>query len=306
MSGLRIVEKPEGVELVQNGQTIELRVPDRGLVDGPVSMELGEGVARLIVRAGVSSRMRLALSFGGHADKAETLSVELSFELESGACVDVFYLSPGHKPLDTILAKAVYHLKKHSSLNLWTFSGDSLATIRHDVIFVEEHAFASMNGLSLLADSSQVTHELHAQHNAGHCISRQYYKSIVSDQARTSFDSQVTVAEGAAKSDSKQLNKNLILSKQARALSRPELKISADDVSCNHGSATGQMDPAQLFYLRSRGIDEKTARFMMIEGFAGEIYEGLPDLPLKKDIRAWMKTRIGAMMTPAALTGVLS
>lgn len=292
MSGLRVVKKPENVSAQVFPDGLSLSVPDKGLADEVAQVVLGPGKAKLTVRAGVSSRFRLAVSFGEDAKAVEELEAEFDLFLDAGACVDVFFLSTGHEGADRILAKSRYHLKKHASLNVWTFAGDSFAKLSHELFFEEPHGFASVRGLSLLTGSSEVDHTVHARHAAGACISRQFYKSIVAQDARSSFDSLVWVGKGAERSDSKQLNKNLLLSKTARVVSRPELRIENDDVACAHGSATGEIDPAQLFYLRSRGIDGATARFMMIDGFAAEVLGEIPDIPFKEHLREWVSGRV--------------
>ncbi len=292
MSGLRVIENPKGVIEDRLPDGISLTVPDKGLVDQVAQVVLGPGKSKLTVRAGVSSRFRLAVSFGQDASSAETLEADFEFFLEPGACVDVFFLSARKQGLDKILAQCRYHLKKHASLNVWTFAGDSQAQWGHELFFDEPHGFASIRGLSLLGGAANVDHRVHADHLSGSCISRQFYKSIVAEDAKTSFSSLVSVEKGADKSDSKQLNKNLLLSKTARAVSRPELRIAADDVACAHGSATGEIDPAQLFYLRSRGISKDQARFMMIEGFAAEVLSEIPEIPLKDQLREWTSSRV--------------
>ena len=143
-----------------------------------------------------------------------------------------------------------------------------------------------------MTDGSQAVHKVTASHETGHCISRQFYKSIVAGRARSGFESLVLVARGAVKSDSKQLNKNLVLSRDARCYSRPELRIHTDDVSAAHGSATGELGPAELLYLRSRGISKDQARFMMIEGFAAEIVDELSYAPLRDRLRELVRVTI--------------
>ena len=91
------------------------------------------------------------------------------------------------------------------------------------------------------------------------------------------------------------LNKNLLLSRDAVAVSRPELKIHADDVACAHGSATGELRPEELFYMRSRGISEHDARFMMTEGFAAEALEDVPEIPLKAELAELVKMKIAEL-----------
>jgi len=208
--------------------------------------------------------------------------------------MDVFHLDCQQR--DTALSsRNVYRLKKHASLNVWTLATSGEARLTHELNFLEPHGFASVRGLSLLGGRANVVHRVVADHQAGHCASRQFYKSILSGSARSAFESLVEVAKGADKSDSRQLNKNLLLSKEAAAVSRPELKIHADDVACAHGSATGELRRDELFYLRSRGIDEKTARLVMTEGFAAEVLEEIPDVPLKEELHELVKLKIAEM-----------
>ena len=262
-------------------------VPDLALAERLITLS-PESSGKTEFRAGVSSRSRVRVDLS-QVSATKEQSFELDFFLEPGACVDVFYIL---KEAKNISAKVRYHLKKHATLNVWSYvGGGDLVRLEQEAIFKEEHGFASFRGLTIIAGSSQVYHKLKADHAAGHCISRQFFKSIASGHARSVFESLVSVSGGAAGSDSKQLNKNLILSRGAQCHSRPELRIRTDDVSAAHGSATGELNPAELFYLRSRGISEDKARFMMIEGFAAEIVDELSYAPLQADWREMVKKR---------------
>lgn len=269
-----------------------LQIPDKALRDDIVRIEVGEDFSGLRVEAGASSRVRIGIFFGTLPKSAEDLHASFEFFLGPLAYVDLFYVLPGDTPQDALISKSEYYLKKHSSLNVWTFAGRAKAQMEHQVYFKEEHAFASLNGLSVLGDEAVVDHKICAHHEAGACISRQFYKSIVTDQARSGFNSLVRVSHGANRSDSRQLNRNLILSKKARASSKPELEIHADDVSCSHGSATGELDPSEIFYLRSRGLDERAARTLLIRGFAGEVLEELPKIPFKTELSDWVEEQL--------------
>ncbi len=295
IGSMKRFEAPPGVEFAEISDTLDLRVPDKGHVDEVVRVTLGEGYKQLRVNVGASSRMRLAVYFGADDLHSEDMSVKVEVTLEPLACLDIFYILPGASPLDKLVSGSEYHLKKHASLNVWTLASDALATIRQSVLFEDEHAFASLRGLSILSHASDIQHHIHARHDKGHCISRQLYKSIVTDEAKTSFQSLVSVAKGANKSDSKQLNKNLVLSRKAKATSKPELEIQADDVACAHGSATGELSADELFYLRSRGISEKTARVMMVEGFASEILDEVPEIAFKDELKAWVLDHVKAV-----------
>jgi Fe-S cluster assembly protein SufD len=275
---------PDGILSQETSEGLTLTVPERGMFEPLILLRVLEK-AKLRVLAGAGSRVRLILDYEYAA------GLEADFELEAGACMDVFHLDFQERD-GKLPSNSVYALKKHASLNVWTFASGGTADISHAVKFLEPHGFASVRGLSLLGGSSEVTHRVLADHRTGHCVSRQFYKSVVAGHAKSSFESMVAVSHGADKSDSRQLNKNLLLSKEAAASSRPELKIHADDVSCAHGSATGELRQEELFYLRSRGIEENAARFMMIEGFANEILEEVPETPLKGELKEFVEFRI--------------
>jgi Fe-S cluster assembly protein SufD len=87
------------------------------------------------------------------------------------------------------------------------------------------------------------------------------------------FHGRIVVHKDAQKSDAKQTNRNLLLSDDAQIDTKPQLEIYADDVKCTHGATIGQIEENALFYLRSRAIDERTARRLLLMAFAGECLE---------------------------------
>src|SRR2546428_8250332 len=91
----------------------------------------------------------------------------------------------------------------------------------------------------------------------------------------------IAVRPGATKTDALQVNKNLLLSREALINSTPALEIFTDDVKCKHGSTTGQLDEAALFYLRSRGIDAEAARGLLVYAFAAEVLAKVEPQPLR-------------------------
>lgn len=148
-----------------------------------------------------------------------------------------------------------------------------------------------LHGLTLGRERSHTDHHIFVDHAQPGATSRQLYKSVLWDRARAVFNGRVRVAAGAAKTDARQVNRNLLLSKDAEADSKPQLEIFADDVKCSHGSATGGLDAAQLFYLRSRGLDEIDARAMLVEAFAADVLNGL-DESLRPVLTAWLHDKL--------------
>ncbi len=101
-----------------------------------------------------------------------------------------------------------------------------------------------------------------------HCLSNEFYKGILAENSRGVFNGKIIVRKGAQKTNAYQSNKNLLLSGSAKIDTKPQLEIFADDVRCTHGATVGQVDDDSLFYLRARGIDEKTARSLLVNAFA--------------------------------------
>jgi hypothetical protein len=98
------------------------------------------------------------------------------------------------------------------------------------------------------------------EHAQPHCASHEYFNGILDDKSRGVFHGRILVQPIAQKTDAKQTNKNLLLSDDAGADTKPQLEIYADDVKCTHGATIGQLNEESIFYLRSRGIAPETAR----------------------------------------------
>ena len=165
-------------------------------------------------------------------------------------------------------------------------------------------AFAELNGLGLLTGASQLYQEVVVHHRVPHTASRQFYKSILAGTAQSEFNSLSHVHSGAVKSEANQLNRNLLLSETARAYSRPKLKIYTDDVSASHGSANGQTQQQELFYLQSRGLDQKTARFVLTYGFAEEVLEKISDPGVRAALEADSRRMLEGVFDAAFAEGL--
>jgi len=128
-----------------------------------------------------------------------------------------------------------------------------------------------LNGLYLTRGEQLADHHMIVEHAQPHCASHEYFNGILDDKSKGVFHGRILVQPIAQKTDAKQTNKNLLLSDDATADTKPQLEIYADDVKCTHGATIGQLNDESIFYLRSRGIGADTARQMLIHAFAGEI-----------------------------------
>jgi Fe-S cluster assembly protein SufD len=146
------------------------------------------------------------------------------------------------------------------------------AIVRNNVhpVLAGEGGECLINGLFIGTGRQHLDNYMLVEHASAHCASRQFYNGILDNQSHGVFHGRIIVHKDAQKTDAKQTNRNLLLSDDAQIDTKPQLEIYADDVKCTHGATIGQIEENALFYLRSRGIDEISARRLLLMAFAGE------------------------------------
>lgn len=164
--------------------------------------------------------------------------------------------------------------------------GSLLARVAISTTLDAEGSECALDGLYMASGRQHVDHHTTIDHRRPRCSSRELYKGVLDGKATGVFNGRVFVRPGAQKSDAIQVNKNLLLSDDAAIDTKPQLEIFADDVKCSHGATIGRLDEAALFYLRSRGIDARTARALLIRGFANELVDRLALAPVRAQVQA--------------------
>jgi Fe-S cluster assembly protein SufD len=149
-----------------------------------------------------------------------------------------------------------------------------------------------INGLFVGSGSQHMDNYMLVEHASPHCSSRQFYNGILDDRSHGVFHGRIIVHKDAQKTDAKQTNRNLLLSDDAQIDTKPQLEIYADDVKCTHGATIGQVEENALFYLRSRGIDEVSARRLLLLAFANECLDRMKCRPVRDYlhdvVRQWL------------------
>jgi Fe-S cluster assembly protein SufD len=160
----------------------------------------------------------------------------------------------------------------------WVFGamGTHLTKNFSDIDLAESGAMARMSGFYFTNGDQHLDHDTQQNHLAENTTSDLLYKGALLDDSRSVWQGMIYVAPGADGTDGYQANRNLILSKQARADSIPGLEILADDVRCTHGATVGKIDENELFYLLSRGIPKKEAEQLIVMGFFAPIMARIP------------------------------
>ncbi|WP_428827062.1 Fe-S cluster assembly protein SufD [Azonexus sp. IMCC34842] len=160
--------------------------------------------------------------------------------------------------------------------------GAQLARVDITVGLQGAGAACDLDGLYVVDGPQHVDHHTCIDHRQPGCTSREFYKGVLNGAAHGVFNGRVVVYRDAQGSDAVQSNRNLLLSDNAEIDTKPQLEIWADDVKCSHGATVGQLDPAQIFYLRSRGIGEAAARALLSRAFAMEVIDRVRILPLQE------------------------
>lgn len=230
------------------------------------------------------SRATVLESFVNIGEGSYWHNAVMDIQLAEGARLDYLsILKEGAEGFHTGQVRS--QLGRNSRLDAWslTLSGK---IIRRDlkVNLQEEGAECNLYGFYWVSGDSHTDHHLDIQHPMPHGTSRQLFKGILDNRASAVFSGRVYVHPQAQKTSAEQVNKNLILSEQAKVDTQPQLEIYADDVKCSHGAAVGQLDEISLFYFKSRGIGEEKARRLLCYGFASEVIQTIPLLPVRKEL----------------------
>ena len=136
---------------------------------------------------------------------------------------------------------------------------------------------SNFDGMYMLGRDQFVDNHLRIEHNEPGGNSREFYKGVLDENAKSVFTGRIYVKEDAQQTDAKQTNQNILLCDDAEATARPQLEIYADDVKCTHGATTGEIDDEALLYLRSRAIPADSARTLLIFAFLNESLVELAD-----------------------------
>ena len=185
-------------------------------------------------------------------------------------------------------------LGKDSRLRLFSVTlGGLFSKTRVEASLVGQGADAELKSIYLASGKQFFDFHTLQDHQVGNTRSDLLFKGALQDTARTVYAGLIRIEKGAARSDAYQANRNLVLSDHAKATSIPMLEIDNNDVRCTHGATVGPVDPQHLFYLRSRGIPEQTAKRMIVQGFFGDVLDRIPFDHARSLIEAELEKRLG-------------
>jgi Fe-S cluster assembly protein SufD len=161
-----------------------------------------------------------------------------------------------------------------------------------NLVLDAEYCEGHLYGLYLQKGQTHVDNHTVVDNVKPNCYSNELYKGIIDGKATGVFNGKIFVRQDAQKTNAYQSNKNVLLSEGASVNTKPQLEIFADDVKCSHGCTIGRLDEESLFYLRSRGISESTARSLLLHGFAVDILDQIKIAPIREYVDKLISERL--------------
>ncbi len=247
---------------------------------------------RTLVLAGRGGEATLIESYGGLEGEAYFTNAVTEVRLEDASRLDHYKLQ---RESDRAFHGSTLAVRQGRDARFADHSislGGALVRQEIDALLDGEGCECVLNGLFMASDAQHMDVHTRLEHAKPHGLSRELYTGVLDGRARGVFHGKILVRPDAQKTDAHQANRNLLLSREALVHSTPALEIFADDVKCKHGSTTGQLDAAALFYLRSRGIGEQAARSLLIYAFASDILGRVRIPAVRASLEAFLHDRL--------------
>ena len=263
-----LVRVPDGTEIPApihiicvGGRTGEAQASQPSLVSHP----------RTLVALGRNATASVIETYAGIREAEYFTNSHTSILAQAGARLD-YYRIQQESPRAYHVGATRIRQEADSRVDCHALSlGAKLARCDIDVELDAPGAEINLNGLYLGNNRQHIDNHTLVEHKLPHTSSNEHFRGIMNGRSRAVFNGKVIVHEQAQKTEAHQSNANLLLSGDAEVDTKPELEIYADDVKCSHGATVGRLDENMLFYLRSRALDQDTARSLLTYAFADEV-----------------------------------
>ncbi len=278
---------------VKKGKIVEHPVYIYNVTDARFAPILSQ--PRSLIYVGENAQMKLVETFATMGEQESFTNQILEMVVERDAHAEYYKIQndAGHSQVSTTHIRQIGKSYTHTV----TISLDG-GIVRNNlnVVLDAEHCESHLYGLYLMKGNTHVDNHTVVDNVKPHCFSNELYKGIMDDHATGVFNGKIFVEPDAQKTNAYQSNKNVLLSDSASINAKPQLEIFADDVKCSHGCTVGSLDQEAMFYLRSRGISEKTARSLMLHAFADDVLEHINLPAIRNYVDELISERLGYEM----------
>jgi Fe-S cluster assembly protein SufD len=220
-------------------------------------------------------------SFNTFGSKSSFNNIVTEISVETDAIIDYYKIQNESEKAYHVGTTQV-NQKGKSTFNAVTVSLNG-AIIRNNLNAVLDGEYIESNlfGLFMPSGSTHIDNHTIVDHAKPNCNSKELYKGVLDGKSTGVFNGKIFVRKDAQKTNAFQSNKSILLSDEATINTKPQLEIWADDVKCSHGATSGQLDAESLFYLRSRGLSEKSAKALLVYAFASDVLSNIKIESLK-------------------------
>ncbi|MYD35788.1 MAG: Fe-S cluster assembly protein SufD [Dehalococcoidia bacterium] len=275
-------------------------IPRMTAIDQPIqvvyiSTERTQGAAsmpRTLVVAGEDSSAAIVETHVSTADDAHLTNAVTEIVVGAGSNISYCKIQQESEATYNVSTTLVEVNENANFRSMAIDIGGRLTRNNLTIIMAGEGGNSDVRGAYVITRDQHVDNQVIVDHVVGHNDMNEIYKGILDGHARSVFHGSIIVRPNAAKVNAMQVDKNLLLSNDAEADTKPAFWIYCDDVRCGHGAACGNLDEDAMFYLRSRGIEEEEARMMLIRAFVSEVVDAIQEPSIHDHVAALIATKL--------------
>ncbi len=228
---------------------------------------------RVLVHVDENAHVQMVETFATIGSDESFTNQVIEMAVEKDAVLELYKIQ-NDAPNSTVVSTTHVNQVGTSIANVITISlSGGLVRNNLNMVMDAPNSLSNMYGLYLQKGHTHVDNHTVVDNRQPNCVSNELYKGILDGNSTGVFNGKIFVRQIAQKTNAYQSNKNILLSDNASVNTKPQLEIFADDVKCSHGCTVGQLDEEALFYLKSRGISDHTAKALLLQGFALDILE---------------------------------
>ncbi|MBI2985682.1 MAG: Fe-S cluster assembly protein SufD [Deltaproteobacteria bacterium] len=276
--------------LMQDGAFVY--VPEGKVLEGPIHLlfisAAGKGATvshpRILIVIGKGAQASIIESYTGRQDEVYFTNAVTEIVIGENAVVEHYKLQRESERAFHMATLEAHVERGGNFLSHSVSLGGALTRNEINAILDGEGCECALNGLYIASGEQHIDNHTRIDHVKPHGTSRELYKGILDGRSRGVFNGKIYVHKTAEKSDAKQTNNNLLLSRDALIDTKPQLEIYNNDVKCSHGSTIGRLDQDSIFYLRSRGIGVEAARNLLTYAFASDVINRIKVGPMREQL----------------------
>jgi Fe-S cluster assembly protein SufD len=277
------------VEVVKNA-VLEAPVYVYHIVDSRAGFTFAQ--PRILVHVQAGAQLQIAEQYVNIGGQDSFTNEVIEIVAEADSVVD-YYKIQNEGPLSNHVGTTHIRQAGKCLTNAVTITlGGGMVRNNLNMIMESAHGESHMYGLSLLDGKTLADNHTIVDNVQPHCFSNELYKAIMDGESTGVFNGKIFVRKDAQKTNAYQSNKNILLGEKATANTKPQLEIFADDVKCSHGCTVGRLDEEALFYLRARGIGEKSAKALLLHAFAVDVLEHIKHEQLRTHVDRLISERL--------------